>query len=81
MLKSKVSSEKTTKNTKLQMVGLTRSSSQEVADGYGPSIQKSELAADAKSQGYQLGYSRDIVEPALSTWKKGSCLTGLWLRQ
>jgi hypothetical protein len=38
MLKSKVCSEKATKNTTLQMIGLTRSSSQEVAEGYGPSI-------------------------------------------
>jgi len=64
MLKSKLSSEKAIKNETLQMVGLTRSSSQEVADGYGPAIQKSELAADSKGQGYQLGYIRDIVEPA-----------------
>jgi len=64
MPKSKVSSEKATKNATLQMIGLTRSSSQEVADGYGPSIQKSELIADAKSQGYQLDFIRDIVEPA-----------------
>ena len=56
--------EKTVKHKTLEMIGLTRSSSQEVADGYGPSIQKSELAADAQSQGYQLLYSRDIVEPA-----------------
>ena len=35
MLKNKVSSEKTTKNTTLEMIGLTRSSSQEVADGFG----------------------------------------------
>jgi len=64
MLKSKVSSEKATKNTTLQMIGLTRSSSQEVADGYGPSIQKSELIADAKSQGYRMDSTRDIIEPA-----------------
>ena len=64
MLKSKVSSEKATKNTTLEMIGLTRSSSQEVADGYGPSIQKSELIADAGSQGYILGSLHDIVEPA-----------------
>ena len=64
MPKGKVSSEKATKNATLQMFGLTRSSSQEVADGYGPSIQKSELLADAKSQGYRLDSIRDIVEPA-----------------
>jgi DNA invertase Pin-like site-specific DNA recombinase len=46
------------------MIGLTRSSSQEVAEGYGPSIQKSELDADAQSQGYRLRSIRDIVEPA-----------------
>ncbi len=64
MLKSKVSSDKATKNATLQMIGLTRSSSQEVADGYGPSIQKSELIADAKSQGYRMDSVRDIIEPA-----------------
>ena len=64
MLKSKLSSEKTTNNATLQMVGLTRSSSQEVAQGYGPSIQQNELKADSKGQGYQLSYIRDIVEPA-----------------
>ena len=64
MLKSKVSSEKATKNMTLQMIGLTRSSSQEVADGYGPSIQKGELVADARSQGYRLRCIRDIVELA-----------------
>ncbi len=64
MLKSKVSSEKPTKNTTLQMIGLTRSSSQEVADGYGPSIQKTELIADAKSRGYRMDSVRDIIEPA-----------------
>ena len=47
-----------------EMIGLTRSSSQEVAEGYGPSIQQSELTADAKSHGYQLVCVRDIVEPA-----------------
>lgn len=64
MLKNKLSTQKITKNTTLQMVGLTRSSSQEVAQGYGPSIQQNELKADSKGQGYQLGYIRDIVEPA-----------------
>jgi DNA invertase Pin-like site-specific DNA recombinase len=64
MLKNKVFSEKATKNTTLQMIGLTRSSSQEVADGYGPSIQKSELLADATSHGYLLDSIRDIIEPA-----------------
>ena len=48
----------------LEMIGLTRSSSQEVAEGYGPSIQKSELVADAQSQDYRLRIIRDIVEPA-----------------
>ena len=56
--------EQPTEHGKLKMLGLTRSSSQEVADGYGPSIQKSELAADAQSQGYQLLCIRDIIEPA-----------------
>ena len=64
MTKAKGNTEKATKNMTLQMIGLTRSSSQEVADGYGPSIQKSELAADAQSQGYLLRCIRDIVEPA-----------------
>lgn len=56
--------EQPTEHGKLKMLGLTRSSSQEVADGYGPSIQKSELDADAQSQGYRLRSIRDIVEPA-----------------
>jgi len=56
--------EKTVKHKTLEMIGLTRSSSKEVAEGYGPSIQKSELAADAQSQGYRLRSIRDIVEPA-----------------
>ncbi len=34
--------EQPTEHEKLKMIGLTRSSSQEVAEGYGPSIQKSE---------------------------------------
>ena len=64
MKKTKGSMEKTADCAVLKMIGLTRSSSQEVADGYGPSIQQSELVADAKSQGYQLDCVRDIVEPA-----------------
>ncbi len=56
--------EKVEEHETLEMIGLTRSSSQEVAEGYGPSIQKSELVTDAKSQGYQLLGIRDIVEPA-----------------
>jgi DNA invertase Pin-like site-specific DNA recombinase len=64
MTKGRESTEKAAKHATLQMIGLTRSSSQEVAEGYGPSIQKSELDADAQSQGYRLGYMRDIVEPA-----------------
>ena len=64
MLKSNVSLKKATNNTTLKMIGLTRSSSQEVAEGYGPGIQKSELSADSKGQGYQLGFIHDIVEPA-----------------
>jgi DNA invertase Pin-like site-specific DNA recombinase len=64
MKKAGESAEKTANLTTLEMIGLTRSSSQEVADGYGPSIQKSELVADARSQVYRLGCIRDIVEPA-----------------
>ena len=64
MTKAIESTEKATKHQALQMIGLTRSSSQEVAEGYGPSIQKSELVADAWSQRYRLDYIRDIVEPA-----------------
>ena len=64
MTKSKISSEKAINNKTLQMIGLTRSSSQEVADGYGPSIQRSELLADAKSHGYLVDSIRDIIEPA-----------------
>jgi DNA invertase Pin-like site-specific DNA recombinase len=64
MNKPKGSIEKENTTSALVMISLTRSSSQEVADGYGPSIQQSELVADAKSQGYTLGCVRDIVEPA-----------------
>jgi len=64
MTRARESSEKAGKHTILEMIGLTRSSSEEVAEGYGPSIQKSELVADARSQGYRLGCIRDIVEPA-----------------
>ena len=64
MIKTKGNTEKATEHVTLQMIGLTRSSSQEVADGYGPSIQKSELLADAKSHGYLLDSIRDIIEPA-----------------
>jgi DNA invertase Pin-like site-specific DNA recombinase len=64
MTKARESTEKAAKRTTQEMIGLTRSSSQEVAEGYGPSIQKSELVADARSQWYRLVYIRDIVEPA-----------------
>jgi DNA invertase Pin-like site-specific DNA recombinase len=64
MTTARESCEKAAKHTTLQMIGLTRSSNQEVADGYGPSIQKSELTEDAKRQGYRIGSIRDIVEPA-----------------
>jgi DNA invertase Pin-like site-specific DNA recombinase len=63
MIKATGNTEKATKKD-LQMIGLTRSSSQEVADGYGPSIQKNELIDDARSQGYRIDCVRDIVEPA-----------------
>ncbi len=64
MTKARGSTEKAANNSALGMIGLTRSSSQEVADGYGPSIQKSELVDDAKRQHYRLECVRDIVEPA-----------------
>lgn len=52
MIKARESCEKAVKHKTLEMIGLTRSSSQEVAEGYGPSIQKSELIADGRSQEY-----------------------------
>jgi len=64
MTKARGNTEKAAKHTIPEMIGLTRSSSQEVADGYGPSIQKNELVDDARSQGYRMGCVRDIVEPA-----------------
>ena len=64
MIKAKEDTEKNTKKMTLQMIGLTRSSSQEVAEGYGPAIQKAEILDDAKSQKYQINHIRDIVEPA-----------------
>ena len=64
MTKAKEDTEKNTKKMTLQMIGLTRSSSQEVAEGYGPAIQKAELLVDAKNQKYEMDRVRDIVEPA-----------------
>ena len=63
MTKAGGNSEKISKKP-LRMIGLTRSSSQEVADGYGPSIQKNELTEDARNRGYHISCVRDIVEPA-----------------
>jgi DNA invertase Pin-like site-specific DNA recombinase len=77
MLKNKVSLEKAAKNVTLQMVGLTRSSSQEVAEGYGPAIQKAELLADAKSQKYQMEHIRDIIEPATITLEERDLFNGV----
>lgn len=62
--------EKAAKQEAPKMIGLTRSSSQEVAEGYGPSIQKNELVADTQSQGYRLRSIRDIVEPATISLKE-----------
>jgi DNA invertase Pin-like site-specific DNA recombinase len=77
MTKVKVNAEKAKKNMALQMIGLTRSSSQEVADGYGPSIQKSELLADAKGQGYRIDSIRDIVEPATINLEERDLFNGV----
>ena len=77
MAKSKVSLKKATNNATLQMIGLTRSSSQEVADGYGPSIQKSELLADAKSHGYLVNSIRDIIEPATINLEERDLFNGV----
>ena len=77
MLNSEVSSEKAVKNVMVQMIGLTRSSSQEVADGYGPSIQKSELMADAKSQGYSIEAVKDIIEPATINLEERNLFNGV----
>ncbi|MBI4188350.1 MAG: hypothetical protein HY529_03985 [Chloroflexi bacterium] len=81
MTKIQNSVEKGKGKAALVMVGLTRSSSQEVADGYDPSIQKSELVDDAGRQHYQLQSIRDIIEPPPSSWKKETCLTGYWRRR
>jgi len=64
MTRADRSTEKSAEQGSIEMIGLTRSSSEEVAEGYGPAIQKSELVADARSQGYRLRCIRDIVEPA-----------------
>jgi DNA invertase Pin-like site-specific DNA recombinase len=77
MRKTKGNAEQSKKNTTLQMIGLTRSSSQEVADGYGPSIQKSELIADAGSQGYRIDSIRDIVEPATINLEERDLFNGV----
>jgi hypothetical protein len=77
MRKAKGNAEKATKNMTLQMIGMTRSSSQEVADGYGPTIQKSELIADAQNQGYQIDSIRDIVEPATINLEERDLFNGV----
>jgi DNA invertase Pin-like site-specific DNA recombinase len=77
MRKTKGNAEQSKKNTTSQMIGLTRSSSQEVADGYGPSIQKSELIADAGSQGYRIDSIRDIVEPATINLEERDLFNGV----
>jgi len=48
----------------MNLLGITRSSNQDVAEGYGPAIQESELIADAATNGYGLIAVRHIVEPA-----------------
>ncbi len=48
----------------MSLLGVTRSSNQEVAEGYGPAIQESELVSDAANNGYELIAVRHIVEPA-----------------
>ena len=73
MTRAGESCEKAAKHATLEMIGLTRSSSQEVAEGYGPSIQKNELATDAQSQGYRLSCIRDIVEPATVDLEERDC--------
>jgi len=49
MTRADRSTEKSAAPGSIEMIGLTRSSSEEVAEGYGPAIQKSELVADALS--------------------------------
>ncbi|MFC1971453.1 leucine-rich repeat domain-containing protein [Chloroflexota bacterium] len=61
----------------MKMICLTRSSSQKVAEGYGPSIQKAELMADAKSQKYQMDHIRDIVEPATINLEERDLFNGV----
>lgn len=48
----------------MNLLGVTRSSNQEVAEGYGPAIQESELVSDAATNGYGLIAVRHVVEPA-----------------
>jgi DNA invertase Pin-like site-specific DNA recombinase len=64
MNKDKASTQNPENDLAKVMIGLTRSSSQEVADGYGPDIQKEELKEDANRQGYELSSTQEIVEPA-----------------
>jgi DNA invertase Pin-like site-specific DNA recombinase len=77
MLKNTPSSGKEAKNVLLQMIGLTRSSSHEVAEGYGPAIQKAELLSDAKSQKYQMDFMRDIIEPATINLEERELFNGV----
>jgi len=48
----------------MNLLGITRSSNKDVAEGYGPAIQESELVADAATNGYGLIAVRHVVEPA-----------------
>ena len=77
MTKARESCEKAVKHKTLEMIGLTRSSSQEVAEGYGPSIQKSELIADGRSQEYWINSIRDIIEPATINLEERDLFNGV----
>jgi len=48
----------------MNLLGVVRISKQDLAEGYGPVIQESELIADAAANGYKLFSTRHIVEPA-----------------
>jgi DNA invertase Pin-like site-specific DNA recombinase len=48
----------------VKLVAVVRVSKEDLAQGYGPAIQKAEIIADSVSNGYKLIATRQIVEPA-----------------
>ncbi len=66
MTKARGNTEKAAKHATLEMIGLTRSSSQEVADGYGPSIR-----SYVRFWLLQIVIARGVSPVAISAWRLG----------